>query len=470
LPERAILRIAELDRLVFAQGELTMKSRVFASMRHAVLAASLMAASAIASSAHAAESPLKKPAASHVDLGLASALNGATVVRPGFGTRFPVGAPAYVRPFRGFILPRVWIAPTYYIANWQGYRLPRPAQGFGWSRYYDDAVLTDRNGRVYDSVQGVNWQQAPGAAATTVTSQVYSPDYDPYNYDQSLLLGNDDVVQGTHWVRSSEEPAGVDFDPDQPPPPPPAYAPVDEPAFLEACRRDNGLGGAAAGAAVGGLAGNRIAGRGDSTGGTLIGAGVGAIAGMVIDKAEDRERCKRLLAAEAAGGNAVRYAPPPPPPGLPAYAPPAATGYAQLDDRTFLEICRRDNGVGGAAIGAGLGGLAGNRIAGRGNRTGGTLIGAGVGALAGMLIDKAEDRERCKRLLAQQPVAPGQPGGYPPPPPGYYYYYPPPIVTTVTITPGSCNCNETVVVTEEAPAHPAPVVHHRSKNVRVYRK
>jgi len=446
-----------------------MKSRAFASMRHAVLAASLMTASAMASSAQAAESPLKKASAGPVDLHLSSALNGTPVVRPGYGVRFPVGAPAYVRPFRGFILPRVWIAPTYYIANWQGYRLPRPAQGFGWSRYYDDAVLTDRNGRVYDSVQGVNWQAGPGAT-TTVVQQTYSPDYDPYNYDKSLLLGNDDVVQGTHWSRQADDDAGVDFDPDLPPPPPPAYAPVDERAFLEACRRDNGLGGAAAGAAVGGLAGNRIAGRGNRTGGTLIGAGVGAIAGMVIDKAEDRERCKRLLAAERAEGYDARYAPPPPVAG-PAYAPPLpGSGYAQLDDRTFLEICRRDNGLGGAAIGAGIGGLAGNRIAGRGNRTGGTLIGAGVGALAGMLIDKAEDRERCKRLLAQQPVAPGQPGGYPPPPPGYYYYYPPPIVTTITITPGSCNCNETVVVTEGAPAHHAPVVHHRSKNVRVYRK
>ena len=145
-----------------------MKSRAFASMRHAVLAASLMTASAMASSAQAAESPWKKAGAGPVDLHLSSALNGTPVVRPGYGVRFPVGAPAYVRPFRGFILPRVWIAPTYYIANWQGYRLPRPAQGFGWSRYYDDAVLTDRNGRVYDSVQGVNWQAGPGATTTVV--------------------------------------------------------------------------------------------------------------------------------------------------------------------------------------------------------------------------------------------------------------------------------------------------------------
>jgi uncharacterized protein YcfJ len=436
-----------------------MKSRAFATLRQAAMAAGALATIGMAMPGQAAESPLRTASPAWLQLKGSSALNGATVVRPGFGARFPAGAPAYVRPFRGFVLPRVWIAPSYYIANWQGYGLPRPAQGFGWSRYYDDAVLTDRSGRVYDSIQGVNWQAAQ-AGTTTVVQQTYSPDYDPYNYDDSLLLGNDDVVEGTHWVDGPDQGPGVDFDPDMPPPPPPpAYGQMDDRAFLEACRRDNGLGGAAAGAAVGGLAGNRIAGRGNRTGGTLIGAGVGALAGMVIDKAEDRERCKRLLAQERAGGYGADYAPPPP-----------APVYDRDYDPAFLEACRRDSGLGGAALGAAVGGLAGNRIAGRGNRTGGTLIGAGVGALAGMVIDKAEDRERCKRLLAQQGVAPGQHGGYPPPPPGYYYYYPPPIVTTITITPGSCNCNETVVVTEGSSAHHRPVVHHRSKNVRVYRK
>jgi uncharacterized protein YcfJ/Ni/Co efflux regulator RcnB len=440
-----------------------MKSRAFANMRHAAIAASVLAVTGMALPAHAAESPFRKTQTGLFASKISGALLNGPAARPAYGMRFPAGAPAYVRPFRGFTLPRVWIAPNYYIANWQGLGLPRPAQGFGWSRYYDDAVLTDRNGQVYDSVQGVNWQAAQ-AGTTAVVTQTYSPDYDPYNYDTSLLLGTEDVVQGTHWVEGPDNAPGVDFDPDMSPPPPPPVAAFDrdyDPAFLEACRRDSGLGGAAIGASAGGLAGNRIAGRGNRTGGTLIGAGVGALAGMVIDKAEDRERCKRLLARENARGPGPSYGYTPPPPPVPAYD----RGY----DAAFLEACRRDNGLGGAAIGAAAGGLAGNRIAGRGNRTGGTLIGAGVGAIAGMVIDKAEDRERCKRLLAQQGPGPGQPGGYPPPPPGYYYYYPPPIVTTVTITPGSCNCEETVVVTEEA-THHRPVVHHRTKNVRVYRK
>jgi len=63
-------------------------------------------------------------------------------------------------------------------------------------------------------------------------------------------------------------------------------------------------------------------------------------------------------------------------------------------DGDLFERCRRDNGVGGALIGGAIGGLAGNRIAGRGNRTAGTLIGAGVGAIAGTVIDQAE-RDPC---------------------------------------------------------------------------
>lgn len=455
-----------------------MKSRAFAYLRHAAVIACVGGGLGLALPAMGAESGAPRGVPGKIDLKASSALKRGPAVVPAYGMRFPVGAPAYVRPFRGFLLPRVWIAPVYYIPNWQGFGLARPAQGFGWSRYYDDAVLTDRNGRVYDSVQGVNWAAAqaaplvPGGQATV--KQTYSPDYDPYNYDSDLLLGNDVAVHGTHWVHSPEADApGVDYDADDyanAPPPPPAsgYDGDYDPAFLEACRRDSGLGGAAIGAAAGGLAGNRIAGRGNRTGGTLIGAGVGAVAGMVIDKAEDRERCKRLLARQNSGpgqgGYGATYAPPP-------VAPPPA--YAGDYDPAFLEACRRDSGLGGAVIGAAVGGLAGNRIAGRGNRTGGTLIGAGVGAVAGMVIDKAEDRERCKRLLAQHgggyPPAAGHHNGYPPPPPGYYYYYPPPIVTTVTITPG-CNCTEEVVTTHVTRARHRPKQVHRTKNVKVYRK
>lgn len=56
----------------------------------------------------------------------------------------------YQRPGYGSTLPRQWMAPAYFLGNFDDYDLPVPAAGFGWSRYYDDAVLTDRWGRVYD--------------------------------------------------------------------------------------------------------------------------------------------------------------------------------------------------------------------------------------------------------------------------------------------------------------------------------
>ncbi|KMS52836.1 membrane protein [Novosphingobium barchaimii LL02] len=82
------------------------------------------------------------------------------------------------------------------------------------------------------------------------------------------------------------------------------YEPAARDAWLADCRqrlsaRDAGLGGALIGGAVGGFAGNRIAGRGNRTVGTLAGVAVGAAAGAVIDKAEDtgrnRDECEAYL-------------------------------------------------------------------------------------------------------------------------------------------------------------------------------
>lgn len=148
------------------------------------------------------------------------------------GWRAPGGWAAYRRPARGFYVPRYWVAPSFYVGNWGGYGLPQPSYGLGWSRYYDDAVLIDGNGYVYDSRSGVDWDRNGGG------------------YYEG---GRDDDGRGYE-------------------------------------RRDDGVGGALLGGAVGAIAGNRIAGRGNRTEGTLIGAGVGALAGLAIDKAEDRDR------------------------------------------------------------------------------------------------------------------------------------------------------------------------------------
>lgn len=81
------------------------------------------------------------------------------------GARAPGGWVAYRRPVRGFALPRYWVQPGFYIANYGVYGLPAPQAGYGWSRYYDDAVLTDRYGRVYDSRSDIDWGRYEGGYA-----------------------------------------------------------------------------------------------------------------------------------------------------------------------------------------------------------------------------------------------------------------------------------------------------------------
>jgi hypothetical protein len=56
------------------------------------------------------------------------------------------------------------------------------------------------------------------------------------------------------------------------------------------CRRDNGTTGLLIGAAVGGLAGHEIAGRGDKTLGVVLGAAGGALLGREIDRSNYRCR------------------------------------------------------------------------------------------------------------------------------------------------------------------------------------
>ncbi len=75
------------------------------------------------------------------------------------GVQAPGGWNAYRRPGRGFNLPGYWIAPSFFIGNFAQYGLAPPPFGYHWSRYYDDAVLIDDRGQVYESVQGIGWDE-----------------------------------------------------------------------------------------------------------------------------------------------------------------------------------------------------------------------------------------------------------------------------------------------------------------------
>ena len=56
--------------------------------------------------------------------------------------------------------------------------------------------------------------------------------------------------------------------------------------------------------------------------------------------------------------------------------------------------CRKQDGTTGLLIGAGVGALIGNELAGRGDRTLGAILGAGAGALLGRAIDRSNARCR----------------------------------------------------------------------------
>lgn len=83
------------------------------------------------------------------------------------GTRAPGGWSAYRRPVRGWTLPSYWVGGGFWISDWSSWGLSRPPHGYGWLRYYDDAVLADRDGRVWDSVSGIDWNGGGGGGAAS---------------------------------------------------------------------------------------------------------------------------------------------------------------------------------------------------------------------------------------------------------------------------------------------------------------
>jgi Ni/Co efflux regulator RcnB len=188
------------------------------------------------------------------------------------GMHAPGGWNAYRHPARGWTLPRYWIAPSFYIGDFNSYGLSTPPYGYSWSRYYDDAVLVDQRGRVWDSVGGIDWNGNDDGyyADSGYANGSYPGDA---NYRDGYATWQSDYYSGGQYSD-------------------------DRPYYRE--RRNDGVGGAVVGAVVGGVAGSLIAGHGNRVAGTLIGGGVGAVAGYAIDRSQDRRR---------------HGAPPPPPPG-----------------------------------------------------------------------------------------------------------------------------------------------------------
>lgn len=111
-----------------------------------------------------------------------------------------------------------------------------------------------------------------------------------------------------------------------------------------------------------------------------------------------------LCAVIATPANAQDYGPPPPPPVYAAAPAVAMPQYHPAQRAEWLDACearqyrRRTWGWTGPLLGAGLGGLAGNRIASRHDRTIGTVAGAVAGGLVGAAVDRSRgtSRERAR--------------------------------------------------------------------------
>jgi Ni/Co efflux regulator RcnB len=60
---------------------------------------------------------------------------------------------------RGFIVPPVFFGPQFTIGDWQAYGFAAPGADQRWIRYYDDAYLIDRDGRIVDSRDDIEWDR-----------------------------------------------------------------------------------------------------------------------------------------------------------------------------------------------------------------------------------------------------------------------------------------------------------------------
>jgi Ni/Co efflux regulator RcnB len=369
------------------------------------------------------------------------------------------GFVSYRAPFRGFILPSYWISPSYAVNNYAIYGLRAPSNGAYWSRYYNDAVLTDRRGYVYDSVPNVPWNSYPG--------------YAPAAYAQPVYGQQAYAQQG--------------------------YAPAyQQPVYAPTMRADT------TGYDAGNVSYNQGGSRAadpyiyENDEGDAYSNDTAEYEDDGYDAAPAPVRNAQGVGAPYGNGAAPSYSPAPNYGPAPQYnaAPNYGPAYNQSAPQDAYntpvgyekyERCLRGRGIKGGLLGTVIGGIAGNRIAGRGNRVPGSILGAAGGAIAGATIDKATSK--CEKYLPREQYDPRMTGGYPQqaypqqapypqaypqaaypapyPTSGYPQYYPQqqqaPVITTVTVTPGTQTT--TTTTTEEVvyeTVYTKPVYHKKS--------
>jgi hypothetical protein len=60
---------------------------------------------------------------------------------------------------RGFFVHPFWFGPQFHVQNWQLYGFAPPPRHHRWVRFYDDAYLIDRDGRVRDHRYDFDWER-----------------------------------------------------------------------------------------------------------------------------------------------------------------------------------------------------------------------------------------------------------------------------------------------------------------------
>ena len=172
------------------------------------------------------------------------------------GYRAPGGWGGYRRPFVGYVLPRYWVQPSFYLGNYTSYGFAQPSYGYGWSRYYDDAVLTDRYGRVQDYVPGVNWDR-----------------YDAYQDGGNYGGGNYGYAED---YRDSYGYADGGY--------------RDDRRYDDRKRGVSGAGAAVIGGVLGAGVGGLVTKKGSHTEGAIIGGVLGAATGAAVASSSNKKR------------------------------------------------------------------------------------------------------------------------------------------------------------------------------------
>jgi Ni/Co efflux regulator RcnB len=93
---------------------------------------------------------------------------------------------------RGGFVPHFWFGPQFHVQNWSIHGFPEPMHDRRWIRYYDDALLIDRDGRVHDGRYGWDWDRYDDRWAEDengIPVYVGDGDFEPGDWDYEWAEG-----------------------------------------------------------------------------------------------------------------------------------------------------------------------------------------------------------------------------------------------------------------------------------------